>query len=415
MKEKKNHQNNKRNYSSFFFEDELDKINNTPPITSSKTATLISNSAESKKEVLKDFSSNSKTPENQQDDFNNFFQSQLDSDSDSEGKNVQSPQKSQKTNFETDSLLEKSWKDQTKINENEIETFKIVDNRNKDSKAKKSVFKAFDGFLGKFPLSFLLVFLAAYYFLFQSTFPEMQGILDIISFFFEIQFTTFRHLIQRYFEGPQMCCFVCARCRSIYIFDVRKQSVFCQSCKGCEIKESFRYSSLIENLKISFQDSSFCEGIQFYKTAALTTLNDIFGGFTFRKLKQLYFQTEKPDEINLVVGYNTDGFASTGQEKDSGDWETFVSIMNVHPRKRRKKRFNYMISQIPHGSSDIVFEASQYLLVEELFQMKNGIRITSKKQSSTTEYNVKCFLLLILTDLPARAMVLFVFFVLYLF
>lgn len=144
----------------------------------------------------------------------------------------------------------------------------------------------------------------------------------------------------------------------------------------------------------------FVKEVQYYKTRKAKDgyLCDIYDGFIFQKLKFDYFSTEKEKELNLIFGFNTDG-TCMNKKQYSGDWPFYVSVLNVEKKKRRKKKFNFLLTTLPSDYSDELFQSVLHLL-------SNDLQILFKEGIICNDYLIHGYLGPILCDLPARCSVL---------
>ena len=169
-------------------------------------------------------------------------------------------------------------------------------------------------------------------------------------------------------------------------------------------KNHFYYAPLIENFKESMKDPKFLSDILYYKSHKTSEgqISDIYDGWTFKRMKKKYFPKDLPNEIVLLIMLNTDGFSVS---KKASMWPFFCSLLNVAPEKRRNTDFTFLTAFAKKTRSDIVFQATIFVIVEELLQLMNGFDITVKDETTSQDisYHVKGYLICAVVDMPARA------------
>jgi hypothetical protein len=166
----------------------------------------------------------------------------------------------------------------------------------------------------------------------------------------------------------------CNNCSILFKCSKRKKKLNCTICSADLNKNFFYYNSIIKYIsEILINEKNFQDLNYFNKPDLITgDYKDFNDGFVFKFIKKNF---EKTNSLSLYFTLNTDGLNLLKNKKNSL-YPWFLSINNCPPSMRRKKEYNYLFCLYNKKKKiQVPYDEILYLFVEELNQLKNGIKI----------------------------------------
>ena len=140
-------------------------------------------------------------------------------------------------------------------------------------------------------------------------------------------------------------------------------------------------------------------------------ITDIWDGKLYRdlrnrhiKVKGSYLQAKYfSDSHDLALGLTTDGFSPWRKRKYTA-WPILIIVYNLAPEKRNHQKNILPVSIIPGPKKPKDIDSFLYPLVEELFQLSNGVRAFDARTGKL--FCLRAFLILAFGDIPAVSLLL---------
>jgi hypothetical protein len=319
-----------------------------------------------------------------EDEFNKNFEKEENNNEEKEENNNE--EKEENNNEEK----EENNNEEKEENNNEedcfnIKEFKIIEEKEEIKEEEKK------------NLSYLELVLITIYLKMRFTINQMSIIYFIFKIFTKnlLFYSNFKEILNIYNKQEKINnYYFCTNCKYIQKCKKKKKKI-CEKC-GKEItKQQFYYNSLVNFIKYLLNYE--LEEILYYKKNKFDN-TEFLNSNTFKELKQNKFPIENEKDLNLVFSYNTDGITPSLNKKISV-YPFFINIKNVNPFINCKKKFNHLIAlSTKLHNQKINFNIINYLIFKEFESFEKGIIISG--------FKVKCYLINLIMDLPARASVL---------